>query len=138
METITIVCVGLGAAAGVAGVAVWLRNRKPREEAHRDEEVITVQRVDYAMLMDWLRHLRKQGVLEAGDKLKVMQHPAAANIYKEAYPKQPWQGKVLAAVLVRKGEPVAARFYRYETMTEALADTLPKDSTKAFVLNIEE
>lgn len=147
MSTTNIIMgVGAGAIIAIALYYYFSRKRKPvpdniGQNDIQDDEIETVEKISYDMLIAWLKKEHKSVKMSAGDQFFVLQDPVAKESFKKVFPKNANLLKdsfVLCIGIMRNNEIVSSKFFIYKTMAESLVDILPKDPNKSFIQKIED
>lgn len=147
MSTTNIIMgVGAGAIIAIALYYYFSRKRKPVPDNFgqndiQDDEIETVEKISYDMLITWLKKEHKSVKMSAGDQFFVLQDPVAKESFKKVFPKNAnllKESFVLCIGIMRNNEIVSSKFFIYKTMAESLVDILPKDPNKSFIQKIED
>lgn len=141
-----IIGVGAGAIIAIALYYYFSNKRDPERDNNeqddiQDDEIESVEKISYDMLIAWLKSEHKSVKISTGDQFFVLQNPVAKESFEKVFPKDKNLLKdsfVLCVGIMRNNEIISSKFFIYKTMAESLADILPKDPNKSFIQKIED
>lgn len=140
----------IGVGVGVAAVTAYaLYKYYTREIVKEDSSDETkhisndayekVEVLEYAPLLYWLKSKYQEGVAKPGDSFVILQDAVAASSFKEIFPNETKlinSCKCISVSIVRNDIVKVAKFFICDVIGETLADILPEDEEKAYVINL--